>query len=376
MLIIILIVIVGIIVYYTTKKKREVPEIFSSFKLPPLEKSILYDLHRLYPQESLHRLLYRLCLKPISNVNRKAIASKIIFSFHTDTTEYDTLRRILAPRISRPTLTRAPTRMRRPSVTRAPSPPRMPPPSPPRSPSPSPLPRRPHEEFGLQRINITEQIREFQRLEQSHKKSRPKHMYNSKENVHIINSDTLKVAAQLVDDYYTDDADVQREYSILLLNCPSSVVRNVSGAIQRIQESTTKYGYGKAFTLSKLLLSVVSYIEQSKDKIELYKRLYEELADMDKKCSTGYIVRLINVLRGFSDKYEVNLPVKDQIYARLSILIENDLKTNEDIVADPSLINEYVIKEKERYIKDLLQEYPSETKEVDNAIYKYLNIQK
>lgn len=71
-------------------------------------------------------------------------------------------------------------------------------------------------------------------------------------------------------------------------------------------------------TLSSILRHIYAYIQQDyKNKVELEKRLLEELLDMAGTCSSGYISRLVNVLSGFG-MHTFHISWEDQIKANLS----------------------------------------------------------
>jgi len=71
-------------------------------------------------------------------------------------------------------------------------------------------------------------------------------------------------------------------------------------------------------TLSNILIKVWSYIIGHKDKEQLIIRLLEELVDMSGTCSTGYLSRLVNVLSGFDDKFNIRISFEDQIISNFN----------------------------------------------------------
>jgi hypothetical protein len=71
-------------------------------------------------------------------------------------------------------------------------------------------------------------------------------------------------------------------------------------------------------TLSNVLIKVWSYIIGHKDKEQLIIRLLEELVDMSGTCSTGYLSRLVNVLSGFDDKFNIRISFEDQIISNFN----------------------------------------------------------
>lgn len=74
-------------------------------------------------------------------------------------------------------------------------------------------------------------------------------------------------------------------------------------------------------TIAQVFNKVVSIIANSRHKEEMWKRLGEELVDMNQLCATGHLSRLVNVLQGFEDvpqEFKIQMDPKDEIYANLS----------------------------------------------------------
>jgi len=85
-------------------------------------------------------------------------------------------------------------------------------------------------------------------------------------------------------------------------------------------------------TLSNVLIKVWSYIIGHKDKEQLIIRLLEELVDMSGTCSSGYLSRLVNVLSGFDDKFNIRISFEDQIISnfngRLNAFVKKIMNDN------------------------------------------------
>ena len=71
-------------------------------------------------------------------------------------------------------------------------------------------------------------------------------------------------------------------------------------------------------TLSNVLIKVWSYIIGHIHKEELVIRLLEELKDMSGTCSSGFLSRLVNVLSGFDDKFNIRISFEDQIISNFN----------------------------------------------------------
>jgi len=90
-------------------------------------------------------------------------------------------------------------------------------------------------------------------------------------------------------------------------------------SVKRIMMDTGIY---EGVYMTDIICIIFQRIQDSPHKIELEKRFIEELIDMNGWCSTGHVIRLINVLQGFEEKANISIPVREEIrsavYARLS----------------------------------------------------------
>ena len=98
-------------------------------------------------------------------------------------------------------------------------------------------------------------------------------------------------------------------------NCESSVTESV----QRIMMDTGTYD---GIYMTDIICLVYQKIQSSPNKAELEKRFIEELREMNGWCSSGHVIRLVNVLQGFEFiQATINIPVGEEIrsavYARL-----------------------------------------------------------
>ena len=78
--------------------------------------------------------------------------------------------------------------------------------------------------------------------------------------------------------------------------------------------------------LVHILLKIWSYLHSHESKLDMKKRLIEELVDMSGTCSTGFASRLVNVISGFGS-FNLRISWRDQIIAnftgRLNAKIRN-----------------------------------------------------
>ena len=90
----------------------------------------------------------------------------------------------------------------------------------------------------------------------------------------------------------------------------------ITVALNRIQMDRALYSKFSC-TLEKILLKIWTYIDTHKSKIEMRKRLIQELSDMCDTCSSGFASRLVNTISGFGD-FEMRISWRDQIIANVS----------------------------------------------------------
>ena len=101
-------------------------------------------------------------------------------------------------------------------------------------------------------------------------------------------------------------------------------------ALNRITLDRAVYGKFNS-NLSTIFMYIWNYIlNQSKDiQDELKGRMIEELVDSAKKCATGYVYRLVNVLSGYTE-YNIKISWEDQIVANLSGRLNKRIRDIED----------------------------------------------
>ena len=67
-------------------------------------------------------------------------------------------------------------------------------------------------------------------------------------------------------------------------------------------------------TLSIIFVKTWSYIQENEFKLEMIKRLLEELEEMSGTCASGFLSRLVNCLSGFGD-LQITISIEDQLIA-------------------------------------------------------------
>ena len=102
--------------------------------------------------------------------------------------------------------------------------------------------------------------------------------------------------------------------------------------------------------LKELLGSLFLWIMHQKDdstRSQLFNRLNEELHDMRGTCSTGHLSRLINVVQGFSERYEIKIEPEKEMKAYIYQHLTNALKRA------PESVQEGMIEKTSPYINFL-----------------------
>lgn len=173
-------------------------------------------------------------------------------------------------------------------------------------------------------------------------------LYEDEQNVHDedVHTSVLEAAARLIS--YTQDLEVIEipdgvKYSDFMTSYMNRIYKDnnsrmvCKAVITRSCIDTTSFegedleGKIKRFTIAEVLFALLSYIQQkSKEDAEtartLYEILLEEMEAMMELCSSGYIARFINVLRGFDERFEANITFEKQLYAVLSKAISDEMK--------------------------------------------------
>jgi len=101
----------------------------------------------------------------------------------------------------------------------------------------------------------------------------------------------------------------------------------IQSSINRIRSDPSKFK-GET-TISQVFDRIVSIISNSRHKQEMWKRLGEELVEMNQLCATGHLSRIVNVIQGFDDvpnEFQIRMDPKDEIYANISNYITMNIQ--------------------------------------------------
>jgi len=168
-------------------------------------------------------------------------------------------------------------------------------------------------------------------------------LFKSNQTVHQVSSDIEGFVKDLMNYNPTPFAIV-----VLYLRGMYNYNSAVEQAIHRFSLDVGLYS-SMACSLSNILCRVFTKIQSHSMKDLLMQRLSEECADMSDTCSSGHLVRLINVFSGIDGG--ITLSIKDEINSvmqhRISKLISRQ----------PVDIQEAIIEELEKDQQDVIQKY-------------------
>jgi hypothetical protein len=156
------------------------------------------------------------------------------------------------------------------------------------------------------------------------------------------------------------------------------IEKDIEQSLNRIYLDSRLY---QGFTLLTLFIKIWLYINQNEDKNELINRLIEELVDMKDTCSSGHIIRLINVFSGIDKNISLKYNVKELIKSKILFLLNKNINNEEDdyqnVIIDDSIENEsktneineynkYIMKKIIEIKKDIYEEYKDLIKDIDD----------
>lgn len=89
---------------------------------------------------------------------------------------------------------------------------------------------------------------------------------------------------------------------------------------------------GGRFTLYNVFASLYDFIINSSDEKELLHRLSDEMVDMYRYCSTGYMARLMNVIQGYTSDYKITISDYTRTKAVVHKQITDMLNENSELM--------------------------------------------
>lgn len=207
--------------------------------------------------------------------------------------------------------------------------------------------------------------------------------YHNNENVHSIDQISIShVLQKLYDKYYKSSRSIDSDVRIVKSKCVELKrdANRIDLALIRIQLDNQLYNNYK---LSNIFQLILSYILDHKDlEEELWKRLLEELEDMADKCTTGYVLRLINTLSGFDDSFGIQISHEERFksifYHKLNQHIEKandnhdilyELTISSSLPEDRKNFLEFFIKVFPLISTEMYAEFQNELSETDIELY-------
>lgn len=103
----------------------------------------------------------------------------------------------------------------------------------------------------------------------------------------------------------------------------------IKNSLHRIRTDPSKFKGNT--TVAQVFDRIVSIIAASRHKGEMWKRMGEELIEMNQLCATGHLSRIVNVIQGFEDipdEFQIKMDPKDEIYANLSNYITMQIQNS------------------------------------------------
>jgi hypothetical protein len=150
-----------------------------------------------------------------------------------------------------------------------------------------------------------------------------KTIYTNSQNVHTesINKQTISVLRMLISEYRRNGCEGSKSdeiYKEISKDDDASHTlgtekqEKVKESFRRIMIDPSRY---EGVVLADIMLMVWEKIKSSPDKSSLITRLKEEFLDMASGgCSSGYLVRLLNILSGFYEDFSpVKITMKEQL---------------------------------------------------------------
>ena len=209
--------------------------------------------------------------------------------------------------------------------------------------------------------------------------------YHNQENIHYVDISSIEVALEYLNHTYPTQSRLKHRFDDSLLTkvkkmdayqkANETERKNIHVAIVRIQNDRSSYG-PHSNSLYEVTSMVLSHIESHTHRSELQSRLIEELLEMSGKCATGYVIRMVNVLSGFDDKFSVRVPVtesmKSLLFHRLNekIFAIEDEEVKSDILYEITLPSS-VLHLRQNFLKFFRDVFPS----LENEMFEHFKDQ-
>jgi len=172
-------------------------------------------------------------------------------------------------------------------------------------------------------------------------------LYHNKQNVHILNAD-IKQFTILLQSVLCKKSE-KETLDLIYTDCKTN---NQRISIKRIQLDNGLY---ESYTLSTILYRLYWFIDNHQCKDELFTILYEELNEEPNSCSSGHLLRLMNVLNGYTSFISVDprIELRDSFNHKLTQFIKQSKHMDKIMESIEEQNEEYIIKYLYTYISEI-----------------------
>jgi hypothetical protein len=166
-----------------------------------------------------------------------------------------------------------------------------------------------------------------------------KTLYDDEQNVHQVSYQSAleKILEKVGDsiEKFSVDQILHHLRSQMRINSENTLLHSACDSFERIVLDTATYS---GHSMSKILQYVYAYVQQSPHRVELENRFLEELVEMKGWCSTGHVVRLLNIVSGFDSdvtlRVDPSQEIKSAVFARLGFAIKKLPREQQEEIAE------------------------------------------
>lgn len=151
-------------------------------------------------------------------------------------------------------------------------------------------------------------------------------IYTSSQNIHQVQADIENFIEKLCEQPQADWS-VVKTFILSKRSEDGDEEDKLSLALKRFEMDKGLYS-SKSLSLQSMLCRAWSAIQAHEHSQELNKRLLEEILEMTDTCSTGYLLRLVNVFSGFEDGIKIG--IFDELTTVISYRITKIVKSQPD----------------------------------------------
>jgi hypothetical protein len=165
-------------------------------------------------------------------------------------------------------------------------------------------------------------------------------VYSDSQNVHNseINKTVIRALETLYDRYWHDLPQTEEKAFRRLDEIKDSLEGKgdpilISDTISYFRTNTGSFGVRNIKLIDAFFL-IWFFIQHADDliKVDLERRLFEEMYEMNHKCTSGHLSRLINVIQGFTDDPQLSIKIsnRDQCKSVIFNYLNSELKKCQD----------------------------------------------